>query len=222
MENRQAELSAETADSAESGNHADTSVVQLPAGFQPPAWDDIELHVLDTTAAMIAARGIDGVNLTALSRESKVSRPTIYRRWSGIDEIVRATLLRCTVAIFERLGELPDNRTALSEAVVQYSVLFREDPLFSRLLEREPEVFTRYSLQRIGSSQRYMLRWIEAAVAAGQRDGSVRHGSAADIAVMLLLIAQSATLSHRTVAPLIGEADLDRQLGAAVDGYLRP
>ena len=219
MENRQAELSAETAETVAT---IDTSAIEPPAGFQPPAWDDIELHVLETTAAMIAARGIDGVNLTALSRESKVSRPTIYRRWSGIDEIVRAALLRSTIALFERLGELPGNRAALSQAVVRYSVLFREDPLFSRLLEREPEVFTRYSLQRIGSSQRYMLRWIEAAVAAGQRDASVRTGSAADIAVMLLLIAQSATLSHRTVAPLIGEADLDRQLGAAVDGYLRP
>lgn len=213
MENRQAAILVEP---------TETSPIELPAGFAPPAWDEIELHVLETTAAMIAARGIDGVTLTALSRESKVSRPTIYRRWSGIDEIVRAALLRTTITIFERLGKLPNNRQELSDAVVRYSMLFREDPLFSRLLEREPEVFTRYSLQRIGSSQRYMLRWIEAAVSAGQADGSVRSGSAADIAVMLLLIAQSATLSHRTVTPLIGEADLDRQLGAAVDGYLRP
>ena len=39
---------------------------------------------------------------------------------------------------------------------------------------------------------------------------------------MLLLIAQSATLSHRAVSSIIGNDELDRQLRAAIDGYLRP
>lgn len=209
MENRQALVDA------------DTPAIGLVNGVEPPAWDDIELHILDTTATMIAHLGIDGVTLMALSREAGVSRPTIYRRWTGIDEVVRASLLRATIAIFEEIGEVPRSRSEISAAVVRYSMLFREDPLFSRLLEREPEVFTRYSLQRIGSSQRYMLRWIEAAVRAAQLEGSVRAGAPHEIAVMLLLIAQSATLSHHTVSPLIDSADLDRHLGAAVDGYLR-
>ena len=67
-----------------------------------------------------------------------------------------------------------------------------------------------------------MLSWIATAVEAGQRDGTVRSDAPADVAVMLLLIAQSATLSHRSVASLIGEAEFDLQLRTAINGYLRP
>ncbi len=39
---------------------------------------------------------------------------------------------------------------------------------------------------------------------------------------MLLLIAQSAVLSHATVADLIDERAWERELRAALDGHLRP
>ena len=50
---------------------------------------------------------------------------------------------------------------------------------------------------------------------------SVRAGEPQEIAVMLLLIAQSAVISHGTVADLIDEAAWERELRAALDGHLR-
>ena len=190
--------------------------------YEPPAWNGTELRMLDAAATLIATRGIDGLTVTALAKAAGVSRPTVYRSWPGVDEIVRATLLRATVSLFERLGEPPTARDGIADAIVRFSARFREDPLFRSLLERQPELFTRYSLERIGSSQRFMLRWIATAVVAGQSEGSVRQGSPDDLAVMLLLIAQSATLSHRAVSTVIGDLELDRQLRIAIDGYLHP
>ena len=193
-----------------------------PTAYELPAWSDTELRMLDAAAELIASRGIDGLGVTALAKAAGVSRPTVYRSWPGSDEIVRATLLRATVSLFERLGELPTTREELADGIVRFSAQFRGDALFRGLLERQPELFTRYSLERIGSSQRFMLRWIATAVRAAQHDGSVRQGPPDDLAVMLLLIAQSATLSHRAVSSIIGDDELDRQLRAAIDGYLRP
>lgn len=201
--------------------HGEPNPASLP-DFDPPQWDETEQRILDAAAAMLATHGIEGLTITGLAKRAGVSRPTVYRRWSGTDEVVRATLLRTTITLFDRLGTVPGSGSELTEAIVCFSRLFREDPLFAHLLEHEPALFTRYSLERLGSSQRFMLKWIASAVETAQRNGTVRAGSAEDLAVMLLLIAQSVTLSHRSVAPFIGDAELDAQLRIAVDGYLRP
>lgn len=184
-------------------------------------WDETEQRILDAAATMLLTHGIDGLTITGIATRSGVSRPTVYRRWQGTDDIVRATLLRTTISLFARLGDLPQTGPELAATVVQFSRLFREDPLFRHLLEHQPELFTQYSLERLGSSQRFMLHWIKAAVERGQHDGSIRRGEPAEIAIMLLLIAQSATLSHRSVEPFIDDTALDHQLLLAAEGFLR-
>ncbi|WP_244631890.1 hypothetical protein [Microbacterium sp. Se63.02b] len=113
-------------------------------------------------------------------------------------------------------------RASVVDAVMRFITLFRGDTVYARLLADEPEAFTRYTLQRVGSSQRRILRWLAAAIAAAQTDGSVRADPAGEIAVMVLLVAQSAVLSHGTVAELISEAAWERELRTTLDGLLRP
>lgn len=185
-----------------------------------PVWDDVDARLLDVASDLIASRGTGGFTIAELARDARVSRPTIYRRWPGTDEVVRAALLRQTVSIIERMSS--DVRTGheLVAEVMRFSELFRDDRVFGRLLDREPEAFTQYSLERIGSSQRAMLRWLENAIAKGQADGTVREGAPGDMAVMLLLIVQSAVLSRRAVSSLIGASEWHRELKRAVEGYL--
>ena len=193
-----------------------------PIDVGTPAWDEVDTRLLEHASALIAARGTDGLTIAELAREAGVSRPTIYRRWAGTDEVVRAALLRQTVSIITQLGWEVTTRQTLVSEVMRFADLFREDPVFKRLLDREPGAFTQYSLERIGSSQRAMLRWLETAVSRGQHDGSVREGAPGDMAVMLLLIVQSAVLSHHAVSSLIGASEWHGELTRAVDGYLRP
>lgn len=187
-----------------------------------PAWSEAETRMLDAAADLIAARGVGGVTVAEVARDAGVSRPTVYRRWASADEIVRAVLHRQTVSLIERFPEPARTRDEIVRDVLRYSELFRTDPLYGRLLEREPEVFTRYTLQRIGSSQRVILQWIASAIANAQRGGTVRAGNPNDLAVMLLLIAQSAILSHNTVSTLIDEPHWSSELWHALDGHLRP
>ena len=187
-----------------------------------PEWDATRARVLDAADSLIGRRGVHGVTIAELARRSELSRPTIYRNWSDADDVVRSALLRRVVGLIDQFPTPPRTRTDLVDDVMTFITLFRNDAVYGRLLADEPEAFTRYTLQRVGSSQRMILHWLASAIHAAQAHGSVRGGTPQEIAVMLLLIAQSAVLSHGTVAELIDEQAWERELRTALDGHLRP
>ncbi|KJQ54699.1 TetR/AcrR family transcriptional regulator [Microbacterium sp. SA39] len=187
-----------------------------------PQWDTTQARVLDAADSLIGRRGVHGVTIAELARRSELSRPTIYRNWSDADDVVRSALLRRVVSLIDQFPSPPRTRADLVDDVMGFISLFRNDDVYGRLLADEPEAFTRYTLQRVGSSQRMILHWLASAIRAAQGDGSVRVGTPQEIAVMLLLVAQSAVLSHGTVAELIDEQAWERELRTALDGHLRP
>ena len=187
-----------------------------------PAWDATQTRILDAADELIERRGVHGITIAELARRAEISRPTIYRNWSDADDVVRAALLRRVESILRAFPDPARTRSALVNDVLRFTALFRSDPLYARLLDDEPEAFTRYTLQRVGSSQRMILQWLATAIGTAQVGGTVRHGEPLEIAVMLLLIAQSAVLSHGTVSELISDAAWERELRSALDGLLRP
>lgn len=187
----------------------------------PPQWDATQLRILGAAEHLIAQRGVGGLTIAELAREAGVSRPTIYRSWAGADEVVRAALLHRVVTLLERVP-FTQTREGIVDDVLRFSEAFQTDPLYSALLAREPEVFTRYTLHRFGASQQAILQRMAASIGAAQAGGTVRDGDPQHIGVMLLLIAQSAILSHGTVSELIDDAAWERELRAALDGLLRP
>ncbi|MBN9155845.1 TetR/AcrR family transcriptional regulator [Microbacterium sp.] len=192
--------------------------------FDPalPSWDATQTRILDAADALIASRGVHGVTIAELARRAGVSRPTIYRSWSDADDAVRSALLRRVVGILTAFDEPATSRSEIVDDVLRFAARFRADPVYRHLLEEEPASFTRYTLERVGSSQRAILAWLAVAIDAGQRGGSVRRDDPQAMAVMLLLITQSALLSHNTVSELIDEASWERELRAALEGLLRP
>ncbi|MDQ0725366.1 TetR/AcrR family transcriptional regulator [Microbacterium sp. W4I20] len=189
--------------------------------MQRPRWDPPQERILDAADVLIQRRGVHGVSIAELARRSGLSRPTIYRSWNDADDVVRSALLRRVVGVIDQFPSPARSRSALVDDVMTFTALFRDDAVFGPLLADEPEAFTRYTLQRVGSSQRMILQWLASAIGAAQEDGSVRRGAPQEIAVMLLLIAQSAVLSQGTVADLIDDDAWERELRAALDGHLR-
>lgn len=189
---------------------------------QESQWDATQSRILDAADELITRRGVHGVTIAELARRAGHSRPTVYRSWSDADDVVRAALLRRVTRIVAQFPSRAGTRHDLVDDVLHFSSLFRSDDVYGRLLSDEPEAFTRYTLQRVGSSQRMILRWLATAIRQAQTGGTVRTGEPDEIAVMLLLIAQSAVLSHGTVSELISEDAWERELRAALDGLLRP
>ena len=146
---------------------------------------------------------------SAISRRSLRELPA---SWIGTATFVIGKPVGAVVG-FTLASQVP--RVSRSSFVnVEYGLLFGDGQVNVR--------HAGVTLQRVGSSQRMILRWLARAISSAQGDGSVRPGEPQEIAVMLLLIAQSAVLSHGTVADLISEAGWERELRAALDGLLRP
>ncbi|WP_129784705.1 TetR/AcrR family transcriptional regulator [Promicromonospora panici] len=199
-----------------------------PAGTHSPpsdgqaGADPVEQRLLTAASEIVATRGTRGLSVTELARAAGVSRPTVYRRWESADDVLRALIAHRMQQVITAVGPQAADRAAIVDKVVRFGDLFHADHVFGRLLDTEPEVFTRYAFQRIGRSQRVVLEWLAANIAAAQRGGTVRAGSATDMAVMVLLISQSALLSHKTVTTVIEADALRTELAHALDGYLRP
>ncbi|UJP10958.1 TetR/AcrR family transcriptional regulator [Microbacterium sp. KUDC0406] len=187
-----------------------------------PNWDATQTRILDAADDVILRRGVHDVTIADLARRAEVSRPTIYRSWSDADDVVRTALLRRAAGILSRFPERERSRADVVDDVLRFIALFRGDAVYGRLLAEEPEAFTRYTLQRVGSSQRMIIGWLAQAISAAQQGATVRAAPPQEIAVMLLLVAQSAVLSHGTVAELIDEDAWERELRAALHGLLRP
>ncbi|MFE7507745.1 TetR/AcrR family transcriptional regulator [Promicromonospora sp. NPDC057488] len=184
--------------------------------------DRTEARLLEAASRLVATRGTRGLSVTELARAAGVSRPTVYRRWESADDVLRALLMHRAQVAITTVGPQAADRATIVDKVVRFGELLRADPVFGHLLTEEPEVFTRYAFERIGRSQRVILEWLAAAIAAAQPGGTVRAGSPTDLAVMVLLVSQSVVLSHRTVTTVIGDSALRTELAHALDGYLRP
>jgi AcrR family transcriptional regulator len=159
--------------------------------------------VLDAVRDCVLAVGVRRTTLTDVARRAGVSRMTLYRRWPDVRTLVGDLMTRewigvATRAIPERRPGA-DARGLLVEGLVAGVDSFRAHPLFRKIVDVDPELLLPYVLDRRGASQEALLELLADSVEKGHTDGSVRPGHPQRQARALLLVAQSFTLSLRTM-----------------------
>jgi AcrR family transcriptional regulator len=182
---------------------------------------ETETALLDAAHAEVLAHGIRRTTASDIARRAGVSRQTLYRYWPDVQALLAALVTRELFAVVPR-GATAVSLDELSGGLVETADRIRALPLVDRLRETDPELFARYILDRLGTSQRGIHRELAARIAAGQSAGFVRPGEPDRLAAMLLLIAQSAVQSAPLVAEWLSPEEWRRELHAAVAGYLRP
>ncbi|MGZ4448076.1 MAG: TetR/AcrR family transcriptional regulator, partial [Nocardioides sp.] len=99
----------------------------------------------------------------------------------------------------------------------------RENELFVRIVELDPELLLPYLLSRRGRSQDAILALTTEAVRAGQAEGTMRAGNPVAIARGMLLAAHGFVLSaHTMVDEDASEEELDAELTTVLTRALRP
>ena len=186
---------------------------------------------LDTARACILDVGWRRTTLTEVARRAGVSRMTIYRTWADmptllVDLMTREWAKVVSAAVADADDRLPDRATAadrlVAEMVATVAAL-RDDELFVRIVELDPELLLPYLLSRRGRSQQAILDLTVERVGAGQADGSIRDGDPAAMARALLLTAHGFVLSaHTMVDDTVSQDSLDAELTALFAGGLRP
>ena len=182
---------------------------------------DTQTALLDAALHEVLAHGIRRTSASDIARRAGVSRQTLYRYWPDVQALLAALVTRELFEVVAQ-GAPAGSLDQLADGLVGTADRIRTLPLLDRLRSTDPELFARYILQRLGTSQRGMHRELAARIAAGQEKRIVRAGDPDALAAMVLLLAQSAVQSAPLVAEWLPDDAWRRELRAAVVGYLRP
>lgn len=159
--------------------------------------------VLDAVRDCVLAVGVRRTTLTDVARRAGVSRMTLYRRWPDVRSLVGDLMTREWIETATRAMPVREPGTDARTLIVNWLVKgvddFRGHPLFRKIVDVDPELLLPYVLDRRGASQEALLELLVHALGEGHADGSVRVGHSQRQARSLLLVAQSFTLSMRTM-----------------------
>ena len=180
---------------------------------------------LDAARACILDVGWRRTTLTEVARRAGVSRMTIYRTWSDMQQLLGDLMTRewgdVVAAVDADPGTDPLDR--IVGRITGTVRALRDNELFVRIVELDPELLLPYLLARRGRSQQAILDLAEAEIAAAQKAGRVRPGSPAVIARGLVLAAHGFVLSaHTMVDDGASLEELDEELARLLAGSLAP
>ena len=189
--------------------------------------DQREHAYLDAARDCILDVGWRRTTLTEVARRAGVSRMTIYRTWSDMPQLLADLMTRewGSVVTDTLAAEDPAATTVdrLVGDIVGTVRRLRDNELFVRIVELDPELLLPYLLSRRGRSQDAILALTVRALEEGQADGSVRAGSAVAMARGLLLAAHGFVLSaHTMVDDDVTEEELDAELTRLLTRGLAP
>ena len=191
-----------------------------PIDVRPSRTPETEAVLLDAALAELLAHGVRRTTASDIARRAGVSRQTLYRYWPDAQAVFAALVTREVLSALPAASEDPGDLDALVALLVGTADAMRRMPLLDRLRTTDPELFGRYILTRLGTSQRAMHAALAVQLARGQERGFVRSGDPAALAAMVLLIAQSAVQSAPLVAEWLDGDDWRAELTAALAGYL--
>lgn len=164
--------------------------------------------------------------LTDVARRAGVSRMTLYRRWADMPSLLADLMTQEWSGVFEdaALDASASSLDRLAGAVTATVSALRDNELFRRIVHVDPELLLPYVLDRRGRTQDSILALLEAAILAGQQDGSIRTGDPTLLARSLLLAAHGFALSVETMADRAGPSitSFDEELRHLTERYLRP
>src|SRR5262245_28419487 len=186
-----------------------------------------ESGYLDAARACIVDVGWRRTTPTAIARRAGGSRMTIYRRWPDMRTLLSDLLVREWSHLLVDSGVISQTRGTTCEQIARgvaaMASALRDNELFQRIVELDPDLLHPYLFERRGRNQTWMLELLEEHIVTGQSDGSVRAGEPAVLARALLLATYGFVLSGRTMLDdTTDTAVLDHQLEQLTERFLRP
>lgn len=180
---------------------------------------------LDAARACLLDVGWRRTTLTDVARRAGISRMTIYRSWPDMPQLLGDLMTREWTALVEDalvgVDAAKPARDRLVASVCATVRALRDNELFVRIVELDPELLLPYLLSRRGRSQDLVLDRVGALVRAGQRAGDIRAGDPTAMARALLLASHGFVLSAHTMTDdRVDLDDLDAELATMLAGAL--
>ena len=179
---------------------------------------------LDAARACILDVGWRRTTLTEVARRAGVSRMTIYRTWGDMQTLLGDLMTREWAGVVtEQVTDGGPAIQRITDAIVGTVQQLRQNELFVRIVELDPELILPYLFSRRGRSQDAILELTVAALREAQAAGEVRAGNPELMARAMLLAAHGFVLSaHTMVGDEVSLDDLDDELRRALTRGLLP
>ncbi|WP_457187973.1 TetR/AcrR family transcriptional regulator [Nocardioides sp. P5_E3] len=181
---------------------------------------------LDAARACILDVGWRRTTLTEVAKRAGVSRMTIYRAWPDMGSLLGDLMTREWVGIAAATQVAAADTTTpegIAEAALATVRALRDNELFVRIVELDPDLMLPYLLHRRGRSQEALVEILAAEIASGQVDGAIRAGDPVLMARSLTLAAHGFVFSAMTMTDdRIGLDDLDAEYVRGVARALEP
>jgi AcrR family transcriptional regulator len=182
---------------------------------------------LDAARACILDVGWRRTTLTEVARRAGVSRMTIYRAWSDMSQLLGDLMTRewGQLVTATAPADVPDAAAAdrIADGVLRTVGALRDNELFVRIVELDPELVLPYLLARRGRSQELICGLLAGSIRTAQETGSVRAGDPVTMARAVVLACHGFVLSAHTMADdQVALERLDDELRLLVRRLLAP
>ncbi|MCY7400401.1 MAG: TetR/AcrR family transcriptional regulator [Nocardioides sp.] len=184
-------------------------------------------RLLSAARESILLVGWKRTTLTDIATRAGVSRMTVYRTYADMTELLADLMMREQAALVaEAVDSVEESRAwpdRLAIGVARTVAQLRENDLFRRMIDVDPEWVLPYLLERRGRFQDAVLDVIGDRIAQGQRDSGIRTGDPVVLARTVLLTAHGFAISAPIMTDSsVGQAVLDQELTELLRRYLTP
>ena len=190
-----------------------------------PAGDARDAY-LDAARDCILDVGWRRTTLTEVAKRAGVSRMTIYRAWPDMGALLGDLMTREWVGIAATTQVAAEDTTTpagIAAAALSTVRALRDNELFVRIVELDPDLMLPYLLSRRGRSQEALIEILAAEIADGQAAGAIRAGDPVLMARSLTLAGHGFVFSAMTMTDAgIDLGDLDDEYARIVTGSLAP
>ncbi|MCW2679061.1 MAG: regulatory protein TetR [Frankiales bacterium] len=164
-----------------------TTALDAPRPGGRPRDPELDLRILGATLQLLADEGYDGLTIEAVAARAGVGKASVYRRFSGKEELVIEAVASLTEQPEPRSGAgVRDELVTLLEVIRRKSDSSLAGKIFPRLLgasAENPELMRRYREQVLDPRRRRFLDVLQRGVDEGLVRPDVELEHAADLLI---------------------------------------
>ncbi|WP_151640588.1 TetR/AcrR family transcriptional regulator [Corynebacterium sp. 11A] len=189
---------------------------------------DIDQAIMHAARELVLEAGIRGTTMSAVARGAKISRPTLYARFSGKDAVISKLLTHELIEVAMSLQRQPATGQQLVEALLDAARMVAVHPVITIIVEEQPELLGTYFFRRLGESQIRIIAILEQVIERVQHHApeTICQRNAHALATMCCSILQHSALSSRIFAPILRahqpSSTWDQELRIILEGYVLP
>lgn len=159
--------------------------------------DAVDLKILTAARELLFSMGMNSVTIAEIARQAGVSRPTIYRRYADVGNILLYILQSEVEELIHSIPRVKgtglEQLVATAKAMINCAV---KRGFIQRLALSEPALFNTYTMERLGGGQRLVHEAVIAPlVRKGQEDSSIREGDPDEMSLQVLFLSMNAVMN---------------------------